>query len=125
MKYLLCTHCKNLVEVVEDSNVPLVCCGEQMKELDPRACDGASEKHVPMVKVENSVVNVVVGSVYHPMVENHYISWVSIETKNGYQRKMLSRTGEPVVSFTLSEDDELLRVYAYCNLHGLWVTEEF
>ena len=125
MKYLLCTHCKNLVEVVEDSNVPIICCGQPMKELDPRACDGASEKHVPVVTLNENEVKVAVGSVFHPMSEEHYISWVSIENKKGYQRKMFTRNSEPVLCFTLEKDDELLRVYAYCNLHGLWVTEEF
>ena len=49
--------------------------------------DAAVEKHVPVWTVENDIVHVKVGSVEHPMLPEHYIEWVSLQTKQGNQRK--------------------------------------
>lgn len=120
VKYLTCNHCGNIVSVVKDAGVPLFCCGEKMEELLAGVTDAAVEKHVPEIKVEGKKVIVDVGSVTHPMLDEHYIEWVSLETKEGIQRKVLSSGMEPKVEFLLSESDEPVAVYAYCNLHGLW-----
>ena len=80
VKYLLCTHCRNVVEKVVDSGVPVVCCGEKMLELSPNTTDGAFEKHVPEVTVDGCKVSVVVGSTVHPMLEEHYIMWIHVFT---------------------------------------------
>ena len=120
MKFYRCDHCGNIVEFVESSGVPVVCCGEPMKELVPGTTDAAVEKHVPVVNVEGNVVKVEVGEVEHPMVEEHFIGWVAIETKKGVQRKYLKPGEKPAVEFVLAEDDELVATYEYCNLHGLW-----
>ncbi len=120
MKYYVCEHCGNIVEYVNASGVPVVCCGEPMKELVPGTTDAAVEKHVPVVEVEGNVVKVSVGEVEHPMLEEHYIGWVAIETKQGLQRKYLKPGEKPVVEFALVEGDELVAAYEYCNLHGLW-----
>lgn len=120
MKFYRCEHCGNIVEFVEASGVPVVCCGEPMKELVPGITDAAVEKHVPVVNVEGNVVKVEVGEVEHPMVEEHFIGWVAIETKKGVQRKYLKPGEKPAVEFVLAEDDELVATYEYCNLHGLW-----
>lgn len=120
MKFYRCEHCGNIVEFVEASGVPVVCCGEPMKELVPGTTDAAVEKHVPVVNVEGNVVKVEVGEVEHPMVEEHFIGWVAIETKKGVQRKYLKPGEKPAVEFVLAEDDELVATYEYCNLHGLW-----
>ena len=119
-KFYKCEHCGNIVEVINDAGVPILCCGEKMKELIAGESDGAAEKHVPEYKVEGNVVTVNVGSVDHPMVEEHWIQWVSLETKEGIQRKHLKPGQAPNVSFALGEGDEVVAVYAYCNLHGLW-----
>lgn len=123
MKFLICKHCGNLVEVIEDSKAPIVCCGEKMHQLDPKAFDGAKEKHIPVVSQEGNVINVVVGSVEHPMEEKHYITWIEIVTKQGVQRKTLKPNDKPSAKFIITEEDELVKVYAYCNLHGLWISE--
>ena len=120
MKFYKCEHCGNIIEFVEASGVPVVCCGEPMKELVPGTTDAAVEKHVPVVNVEGNVVKVEVGEVEHPMVEEHFIGWVAIETKKGVQRKYLKPGEKPAVEFVLAEDDELVATYEYCNLHGLW-----
>ena len=92
-----------------------------MKELVPGEVDAAVEKHVPVVTVEGNVVKVEVGEVEHPMLEEHYIGFVAIETKNGaVQKKYLNPGEKPVAEFVLAEGDELVAAYEYCNLHGLW-----
>lgn len=119
-KYLICERCGNIVEMVKDVGVPVMCCGQKMKELIPGTTDAAQEKHVPTYKVEGNTVQVTVGSVEHPMLDNHYIEWVTLETKQGVQRKELKPGEKPQASFALAEGDEVVAVYAYCNLHSLW-----
>ncbi|MBR2987537.1 MAG: desulfoferrodoxin [Clostridia bacterium] len=122
MKFYRCEHCGNIIAFAENKGVPVMCCGKKMAELVPNTTEAATEKHLPVIaKNENGVVEIVVGSTLHPMLPEHFIGWVAIETKEGNQRKVL--TGEPKISFALTEGDELIAVYAYCNLHGLWKTE--
>ena len=90
-----------------------------MTELKANTSDGATEKHVPIIKKDGNKVTVEVGSVPHPMLPEHYIQWIYIETKNGGQRKALEPGMEPKATFTLI-DDEIVAAYEYCNLHGLW-----
>ena len=120
MKFLVCEHCGNLIGMIRDSGVPMVCCGQKMTELVPGTSDGAVEKHVPSYVVDGTQVKVTVGSVEHPMVENHYIEWIAVETEKGAQRKTLQPGDKPTLEFALTEDDSVVAVYAYCNLHGLW-----
>lgn len=120
MKFYVCEHCGNIIEFVKESGVPVVCCGEKMKEIVPGSVDAAAEKHVPAVTVSGNTVKVNVGDVEHPMVEEHYIGWVAIETEQGVQRKELRAGEKPVVEFALAEGDKLVETYAWCNLHGLW-----
>ncbi|HJA32288.1 MAG: desulfoferrodoxin [Clostridiales bacterium] len=121
VKYLLCTHCRNVVEKVVDKGVPVMCCGEKMLELTPNTTDGALEKHVPEVTADGLKVSVVVGSTVHPMLEEHYIQFIALETKNGcIYRKDLKPGDEPKAEFMLSEGDAVEAVYEFCNLHGLW-----
>ena len=119
-KFLICEHCGNIVAVVEESGVPDMCCGEARKEIIPGTVDASREKHVPTYTVEGNKVVVKVGEVEHPMQEEHYIEWVSIQTKFGNQRKALKPNEKPEVCFLICDGDEIEAVYAYCNLHGLW-----
>ena len=121
-KFYICKHCGNLVTLMNNAGVPLVCCGEKMHELVPNTVEASGEKHVPVVKVENNVVKVSVGAVNHPMLDEHFIEWVYVETEKGGQHKYLKPGSVPEVSFDLG-DDKAVAVYAYCNLHGLWKTE--
>lgn len=119
-KYYICEHCGNIIEMVRPSGVPVVCCGQNMTELVPGTTDGAVEKHVPVYTIEGNTVYVTVGSVEHPMLPEHYIQWISLQTKNGIQRKYLQPGEAPKACFTLCEGDEVEAVYEYCNIHGLW-----
>lgn len=123
MKFFVCETCGNLVEMVKESGISMMCCGEDMVELIPGTSDGAVEKHVPVYSVDGCKVTVCVGSVAHPMMAEHYIEWVAIETCKGIQRKMLNPGEAPKATFMLTEDDSVVAVYAYCNLHGLWKAE--
>jgi len=120
MKFFQCAHCGKIIAVVKDTRVPVMCCGEPMKELIPGTTDAAQEKHVPVYEVSGDTVTVKVGSVAHPMTEEHYIEWVSLKTKCGNQRKALKPGDEPTVCFRICDGDEVEAVYAYCNLHSLW-----
>ena len=123
MKFYKCSHCGNVVAYAEDKGVPVVCCGEKMKELVPNTTDAAGEKHVPVITVNANVVTVNVGSVAHPMLPEHFISWVALETKAGNQRKPLPLDKGPCVDFALVDGDLPVAAYSYCNLHGLWKAE--
>ncbi|MGN0586625.1 MAG: desulfoferrodoxin family protein [Oscillospiraceae bacterium] len=119
-KFYICSHCGKIVAVVKESGVPVMCCGQKMTEIIPGSVDAATEKHVPVYTVENNIVTVNVGSVEHPMLPEHYIEWISLQTKQGNQRKALKPGDKPQICFALCDGDEVEAVYAYCNLHGLW-----
>ena len=123
MEFYRCEHCGNIVIKLTDKGVPVVCCGEPMKKLEPGATDGALEKHVPAVTVDGSKVTVQVGEVEHPMLPEHFIQWIVLETAQGYQVKKLNAGDKPVAEFIVSDGDKAVAAYEYCNLHGLWVKE--
>lgn len=120
MRFFICEHCGNIVEMVKDKGVPVMCCGQKMTELIPGTSDGAKEKHVPVVTIDGNKVCVIVGEIEHPMTEAHYIEWIAVETSNGAQMKMLKPGQAPKAEFMLVEGETVEAVYAYCNLHGLW-----
>lgn len=120
MKFYICDHCGNLVTFLHDAGVPVMCCGQKMTELVPGTVDAAVEKHVPVVDVKGNVVSVKVGSVEHPMLPEHSIQWIALETNQGSQIKYLKPGEKPEAAFALSEGESVVAVYEYCNLHGLW-----
>lgn len=58
---------------------------ENLKSLKANTTDAAVEKHLPVVTQEGNKITVAVSSVEHPMLPEHYIMGVYIETKNGGQ----------------------------------------
>lgn len=121
-KFYICPHCGNVAVMIHDSGITPVCCGQKMSELIPGTVEASKEKHIPAVTVEGNTVTVNVGSVDHPMQDVHYIEWVQLVTENGSQRKHMKPGQAPKVTFDLG-GEKPLAVYAYCNLHGLWMTE--
>ncbi len=119
-KFYTCAHCGNIIAMVKDAGVPVMCCGEKMTEIVPGTVDAAFEKHVPVYTVEGNLVKVNVGALEHPMMQEHFIEWVSLQTKQGNQRKALHPGDKPEVTFAICDGDAVEAVYAYCNLHGLW-----
>lgn len=122
MKFFICRHCGNLISMVHNSEVPVVCCGQKMEELVPNTVEASGEKHLPVVSIEGNEVIVSVGSVEHPMVPEHFIQWIWLETENGSQMKRLQPAEKPEARFLLN-GEKPVAVYEYCNLHGLWMTE--
>ena len=99
------------------------CPGKDCVLLDSRKAEGAGEKHLPEVERDGKHIMVKVGSVLHPMTEEHSIEWIYLETQKGGQFRKLCPDGEPVAEFIVAQDDEAIAVYAYCNLHGFWKKE--
>ena len=123
MEFYICEHCGNIIAMVKNSGVPVKCCGQNMTKIEPGTTDASLEKHVPVFTVEGDLITVTVGSVEHPMLEEHYIGWIAIKTEQGAQRKILKPGDAPKAVFALAGGDTLKEVYAYCNLHGLWKNE--
>ncbi len=121
-RFYICEHCGNIVGMIHDAGVPMMCCGQKMTKLEAGTVEASHEKHIPVVAVSDDKVYVNVGEVAHPMGEEHSILWVYLQTDKGGQRKCLEVGGAPEVTFALS-DEKPVAVYAYCNLHGLWMTE--
>mgnify|MGYP002625329111 CR=1 FL=1 len=120
MKFYRCETCGQIIAIVKKKACPVMCCGKPMKEIEPGSVDASLEKHVPVVTVDGDTVLVKIGSAAHPMLPEHYIEWVSLQTKCGNQRKALNPGDAPEVCFKICDGDEVEAVYAYCNLHGLW-----
>jgi superoxide reductase len=93
---------------------------QNSEPLVPNTVDAAKEKHVPVVTVNGNAVHVQVGSVLHPMTPEHYITFIALETKKGYQIVELTPDDQPVADFAVAEGDAPVAAYEYCNLHGLW-----
>lgn len=121
VKFYKCRHCGNVVMKFVDSGVPVVCCGEPMHELVPNTTDGSGEKHLPAVTMQgDGIVKIEVGSVHHPMTPEHHIAFIYIEFEDGGLRIDLAERPEAWVSVG---DREIVAIYEYCNLHGLWCTK--
>ena len=121
-KFYICKHCGNMIGMIKSSGVNVVCCGDPMTELKPNTVEASQEKHLPVVTIEGNIVKVKVGSVEHPMTEEHHIAWIYLETEQGGQRKKLAVGSKPEAEFALAGGDKVVGVYEYCNLHGLWLT---
>ncbi|MBL7175471.1 MAG: desulfoferrodoxin [Desulfobacteraceae bacterium] len=113
-----CEKCGNIVEVLHAGKGELVCCNEPMKLFKENSVDAAKEKHVPVVEKTSDGFSVKVGSVAHPMEEEHYIEWVEIIANGEAYRQFLNPGGAPEATFKIDADKVTAR--EYCNLHGLW-----
>ena len=120
IKFFRCRHCGNVIEKMVDSGVPVVCCGEKMEELTANTVEAATEKHLPIVENKGKKIFVKVGQVANPMIEEHYINFIALESKNGVEIRYLHQGEAPEATFAI---ESAVAVYGYCNLHGLWKTE--
>ncbi len=125
VKFYRCNHCGNLVYVIDDGHVNPVCCGEPMELLKPGTSDGALEKHVPAVTLDDNHINVNIGEVDHPMLPEHHIEWVALVDGGNICIKRLQPGDKPHVVFGQCPHAEHgdRYVYEYCNIHGLYVTK--
>ena len=122
LKFYRCNHCGNIIQIVNDAGVIPFCCGETITLLVANTSDGASEKHMPVIIKEENSIKVQVGEVIHPMLPEHHIEWIYLQTRSGGQLKYLSVEDSPRVEFLLI-NDQIIAAYEYCNLHGLWKYE--
>jgi len=120
--FFSCNRCGNIAVLVVVKGGVLVCCGENMHELVPNIVEASQEKHLPAVEKTDTGIKVKVGSVLHPMQEDHFIDFIYVKTERGGQRIKLDIGDSPEAEF-LFANDKPTEVYAYCNLHGMWRTE--
>ncbi len=125
MRHYVCRSCGNLVAMINDTGRRIGCCSKNMDELTPNAVEAAKEKHAPKIKLADGKVTVSVGDAEsaHPMLPEHAVAWVCLITTGGSQRKLLTPDGKAEVTFHIGKDEKVIKAFAYCNVHGLWVTE--
>ena len=113
-----CSVCGNMVEVVHAAAGTLVCCGKPMNLLTENTTDAAQEKHVPVIEKVAGGLRVKVGSVAHPMEENHWIEWIEVIADGKIYRQYFSPGDAPEAVFPVEAEGVTAR--EFCNLHGLW-----
>ncbi|MCM1372812.1 MAG: desulfoferrodoxin [Bacteroides sp.] len=120
-KFYKCAHCGNVITKMVDSGVAVVCCGQEMDELTANTVEASQEKHIPVVTtLEDGKLHIEVGSVLHPMLPEHHIAFIYVETENGGIRVDLK---DKPVAEVCTGGARAIAVYEYCNLHGLWKVE--
>ena len=122
LRFYRCEECGHMAVSVDATEHPLTCCGEKLKEVTAAEHDGAVEKHLPVVERGQGEIKVQVGSVIHPMTEEHHIEFIVLETDCGFTLRRLPWDGEPIVHFPVGLMERPIYAYEYCNLHGLWRT---
>ncbi len=113
-----CDTCGNIVELIVAGGGPLACCGSDMDLQTENTTDAAQEKHVPVIEKTAGGYKVKVGSVPHPMVDDHWIQWIELVAGDKAYMEFLNPGGEPEAEFAVDADTVTAR--EYCNLHGHW-----
>lgn len=120
LQFYTCKKCGKIIAIVKDSGTPTICCGEEMMHLIPQISDTGSERHVPVIKINGSLVTVTVGSELHPSYDEHYIEWILLQTDRGLQKKYLKPGDIPKADFLIITGERVEAAYEYCNQHRLW-----
>lgn len=118
-KFFKCNICGNFVGMINNSEVPMICCGTEMEEVMANTVEASKEKHIPLVSVNGDKLTVQVGSVLHPALPEHHIEFIYLQTEQGGQRKQIPIGKDPIVEFSLVSDKPIA-AFEYCNIHGLW-----
>ena len=118
-----CPICGNIIGMIHDAGIIPICCGKPMELLTANTVDADVEKHVPVIAQEDGMITVTVGEMPHPMTDEHYISWIYLQTDCGGHRRILKPGEEAKACFRLCEGEAPIRVYSYCNIHGLWTAD--
>jgi len=122
MNIYYCKHCKRICYTYPVDST-LVCCGDEMTLLQPKTTEQGNEKHLPVVeRIAPNRIQVMIGSVTHPMLPEHYIQWLFIAQDTSYQIKTFKPGEEPKALFYVDPKEDI-KVYEFCNIHGLWMTE--
>lgn len=120
MKFYICNICGKVIEIINDTKVPTICCGEAMSLLEANTSEGAIEKHIPVYEIKDKEIIIKVGANEHPMEEDHYIMWVAQVKGDTVTRVELFPGQVPEVKMEYKEG---ATIYAYCNKHSLWKKE--
>lgn len=123
MNFYVCKKCGNIVGFIDKSSDNMTCCGELLEKIDVNKEGADLEKHVPVYRMEANKVIVNIGEKEHPMTKEHHIKWVFLKSRLGNQRKELDIYQDPTVTFSVVAGDEVEKVYAFCNIHGLFVSK--
>ena len=83
-----------------------------------QSADWKNEKHVPVIEKTKSGYKVNVGSVAHPMADDHFIEWIELIAGEESYRRFLKPGDTPEAVFAVSAETVTAR--AHCNLHGVW-----
>lgn len=120
MKFYECKMCGNIIVLFEDKGIIPVCCGKTMEEITVGDKDETREKHVPKITINNNEVTIEIGEIPHPMLEEHYIKWIVLETDKGMYMHRFNSQDKPITKFTICNNEKPLRAYEFCNIHSLW-----
>jgi len=117
-----CDICGNIVEVLNVGSESLVCCGGAMRLESEKIEDQGNEKHVPIIEKTDFGYRIKVGSIEHPMENEHFIEWIEINSEDGKSgKKFLNPGDKPEADFYIKADKITAR--AYCSVHGLWTSK--
>ncbi len=107
-----CHICGNVIEILHEGADALVCCDKKMILISPESEGEYAEKHSPII--EGHVVKI--GSVAHPMEEDHYIEWIEATDGKEISKIFLKPGQKPEAEFCFKPTSAKM----YCNKHGLW-----
>jgi len=116
-----CELCGNMVEMIHAGKGQLVCCGRPMIWQEEGTTDAAVEKHIPVIEKTDNGYKVTVGSVEHPMSDDHFIEWIELIADGIAYREFLNPGDKPEATFCIKADKVSAR--EFCNLHGVWKGE--
>jgi superoxide reductase len=121
MRIFKCEICGNIVELINDGGGTLICCSQEMNEIEISTEENTYEKHIPYVTKEGNEVTVQIGKTIHPMIAEHYIEWIAVVEENRVQKVILQPGEEPKAKFKVESDNFI--TYTYCNIHGFYQTK--
>lgn len=111
MKLIECQGSHNIYKVMKEV------ADVSNKEIVANSVDAAVEKHVPQYELDGDKVII---SVNHVMEEDHYIEWIMVEYEDSDMTKYF-KPGEKAEFEAKYVPD--MKIYSYCNKHGLWMNE--
>lgn len=123
MQIYKCNACGNIIEILSPGVGALVCCEKEMELLQEQTDEMKIEKHKPVITVKGETKTIRVGSIPHPMEEEHYIMFIEAISpdKKYLKRKYLKphEAAEMEIKCIHSE----ITARELCNIHGLWVSD--
>lgn len=120
-KFYRCEVCGKQIAVLKDTPAETICCGKPMIEIKTKDKEDIFlEKHMPVYYRKKNKVVVRIGEKLHPSIPEHHIEWVSLLTNKGLQIKNVEPYEDPEVTFYADEDEEILEISSYCNIHSLY-----